>query len=284
MLKERVLTAIVLLVILAATVYGSSAWPFLIFLAIACGCAGWEWVKLTIPGSNTFPLLVGIGLFAVSLLQTYNWLDQPSSDYTWLLICTSISATVWLLGVVPTVLRGNAQCTARSMTWTVFAPITLYATWAALAYLHMHRGTFYVLSLLILIWIADIAAYFAGRAFGRHKLAPAISPGKTIEGAVAGIGGVVMWILVSSYWPGSFAASLAAQWSLTGVILCAVFLGAISIIGDLFESLLKRRAGVKDSSRLLPGHGGVYDRIDAVVAVVPLAFLMTEIASGSLRW
>jgi phosphatidate cytidylyltransferase len=284
MLKQRVLTAIVLLAIMAGTVSSSSNWPFLIFLAIICGCAGWEWVKLTMPGSKALPLLVGMGLFAVSLLQTYSWLDQPNPNYTWFLICTVISACGWVFGVVPAVLRGNAQCPAQSIVWTLFSPVALYATWAVLAYLHLHHGTYYVISLFILIWLADIAAYFAGRAFGRYKLAPAISPGKTIEGAIAGIGAVALWIFASSFWPGTFAASLAAHWSLTGAVFCAVFLGALSIMGDLFESLLKRRAGVKDSSGLLPGHGGVYDRIDAVVAVVPLAFLMTEIASGTFRW
>jgi phosphatidate cytidylyltransferase len=284
MLKQRVLTAIVLLAILGATVYVSSVWPFLIFLAIACGCAGWEWVKLTIPGNKVLALTVGGGLFAMSLFQANDWIDQPHPTYAWLLISTSLSACVWLFGVIPTVLQGRAQSPARSMRWTLFAPVTLFATWAALAYHYIHHGAWYVLSLLILIWVADIGAYFAGKAFGRHKLAPSVSPGKTIEGAAAGIVAVVLWIAVSSFWPDSFAASLVAHWSLTGAVICAVSLGALSIIGDLFESLLKRRAGVKDSSRLLPGHGGVYDRIDAVVAVVPLAFLMTEFASGSLRW
>jgi len=153
-----------------------------------------------------------------------------------------------------------------------FSPVALYATWATLAYLYMHRGALYVLSLLVLIWVADIVAYFAGKAWGRHKLAPDISPGKTVEGAIAGMIAVVLWILVSSFWAQSFGASLVARWSLPMGVLCAVLLGALSIIGDLFESLLKRRAGIKDSSSLLPGHGGVYDRIDAVVAVVPLAF------------
>jgi len=128
----------------------------------------------------------------------------------------------------------------------------------------------------MVIWVADIAAYFVGRKFGRHKLAPAISPGKTREGALAGIVGVVIWLLASAQWPGSFGADLIIRWGLFGTILIAILLAIFSISGDLFESLLKRRAGVKDSSRLLPGHGGVFDRIDAVVAVVPLAYLLTE--------
>ena len=284
MLKQRVLTAVVLLAILGATVAVPSLWPFLVFLAIACGCAGWEWVKLTMPGSKSLPILVGIGLFVLSLLQANDWINQQHPVYYWFLFCTILSTCVWLFAVIPAVLQGRAQSPARSIGWTFFAPVSLYTTWAALAYIYIHHGAPYVLSLLILIWVADISAYFAGKAFGRHKLAPAISPGKTIEGAIAGIVAVVLWIVISSFWPASFGASLAAHWSLAGAMVCAVLLGALSIIGDLFESLLKRRAGIKDSSHLLPGHGGVYDRIDAVVAVVPLAFLMTEFSPGLLPW
>ncbi len=282
MLKQRVLTAIVLLAVLGATTSVASLWPFLIFLAIACGCAGWEWVRLTMPGSKSLPWLIGIGLFAICLIQANDWIDQQHPDYYWFLTCAIVSTCVWIFGVIPAVLRADARSPAHNVLWTIFAPVSLYATWAALAYLHLRHGTLYVLSLLILIWVADIGAYFAGKAFGRHKLAPAISPGKTIEGAVAGILAVVLWIFASSFWPASFGASLVTHWSLTGAVIFAVLLGALSIIGDLFESLLKRRAAVKDSSQLLPGHGGVYDRIDAVVAVVPLAFLLTEFSSGSL--
>ncbi len=284
MLKQRVLTAVVLLAILGATTYPQSAWPFLIFLGVACACAGWEWGKLTLPGSKAVPVLLGSGLFAVTMLQAANWIDNHHPNYLWFLGSTFVSAFVWILAVIPSVLAGQAQKPPRNIFWTLFAPVALFSTWAALAYHYIHHGALYVLSLLILIWVADIAAYFAGKAWGRHKLAPAISPGKTREGAVAGITGVVIWIIGSSYWPDSFGASLVTNWSMPGAILCACLLGVLSIIGDLFESLLKRRAGIKDSSNLLPGHGGVYDRIDAVVAVVPLAFLMTELPAGAIPW
>jgi phosphatidate cytidylyltransferase len=165
---------------------------------------------------------------------------------------------------------------SRSL-WTLFAPVALFSTWAALAHLYSSRSASYVLSLLILIWVADIAAYFAGKAFGKNKLAPRISPGKTLEGAAAGVIGVFIWVLgCALFWPHSFGSALVNKWSWFGAGLLAILLAVVSIAGDLFESLLKRRAGVKDSSQLLPGHGGVYDRIDAVVAVVPLAYLLTE--------
>ena len=196
-------------------------------------------------------------------------------------LAVALSAAIWLVVVPVVVVRGNASAPAVSLAWSVFGPVTLYATWAALAFMFLEHGAGYVLSLLVLVWVADIAAYFAGRALGRHKLAPRVSPGKTIEGAVAGVLGAVAWVLVSANWDSTFGASLVARWSWPGAAGLAAVLAAVSILGDLFESLLKRRAGVKDSSGLLPGHGGVYDRIDAVVAVVPVAALL--VGSSWLR-
>ncbi len=287
MLKQRVITALVLLAVIALVVSASSPWPFLVFLAVGCGCAGWEWVRLTRPGSSSVAVLTGILLFAGALLQAWFWLGGVTARAPWqapsslLLMHAAVlcSVVVWLSGVAVAVARGQADAPARSLVWTLFAPVALYSTWAALAYLFMQRGAWFVLSLLMLIWVADIGAYFAGKAFGRHKLAPRISPGKTLEGAVAGVVGVVIWVLVSARWPDTFGHALVTRWSWLGAAGFAVILAVVSIMGDLFESLLKRRAGIKDSSGLLPGHGGVYDRIDAVVAVVPLAFVLVDSAS-----
>jgi phosphatidate cytidylyltransferase len=152
------------------------------------------------------------------------------------------------------------------------------AAWTALVQLYLALGAWFLVSLMALIWCADIAAYFAGKAFGRHKLAPRVSPGKTWEGAVGGVVAATLWVFVSRWWPGSFGDVLASQWPLWGVAIIAVLLAALSIVGDLFESLLKRRAGVKDSSQLLPGHGGVYDRIDALLPVAPIALLLSGVS------
>lgn len=281
MLKQRVLTAIVLLVILAATVSVVSNWPFFIFLSVACSLAGWEWCRLTSPSRPWVSLFIGAVLAIVTMYQAYLWQQSRSPDLRLLSASVAISAVVWIFAVLPTVYRGRADAPASSVVWTLFAPISLFSTWAALAHLYASHSASYVLSLLILIWIADIAAYFAGKAFGKNKLAPRISPGKTLEGAAAGVIGVFILVLGSAMvWQNSFGAALVNKWSWYGAGLLAILLAVVSIAGDLFESLLKRRASVKDSSQLLPGHGGVYDRIDAVVAVVPLAYLLTE----SLSW
>jgi phosphatidate cytidylyltransferase len=275
MLKHRILTAIVLFVILAIVLSADSAWPFLGFLAITCGLAGWEWSRITLRPSSVWPPILGVSLAILTFAQAYLWLSQEVNSTVVVQLCAVISVYFWLTRVSKALYQAQVTTRAAPVGWTSFAFITLFATWGALAIRFREHGVFYVLSLLIVIWVADIAAYFVGRALGRHKLAPAISPGKTREGALAGIVGVVIWLLASAQWQGSFGADLMHHWGLFGTIFLAILLAIFSISGDLFESLLKRRAGVKDSSQLLPGHGGVYDRIDAVVAVVPIAYLLT---------
>lgn len=276
MLKQRIYTALVLFTILAGVLSFESAWPFLTFLAVTCGVAGWEWTRLTLGRSSSYPKWIGAGLFVLTMAQAFAWLNLESTNTVAVQMSAALCVIGWFLSVGSAIYRAQVQVPAASIAWSGFAVLTLFATWGVLAILYRTYGVTYVLSVLIVIWIADIAAYFVGRAMGRHKLAPSISPGKTREGALAGILGVVIWMLVSAQWQGSFAADLMHRWGLMGTILLSVLLAVFSICGDLFESLLKRRAGVKDSSQLLPGHGGVYDRIDAVVAVVPLAFLLTE--------
>jgi phosphatidate cytidylyltransferase len=125
-----------------------------------------------------------------------------------------------------------------------------------------------VLAVLVLVWIADTAAYFVGRSFGRRKLAPSISPGKTWEGAAGGIGGALLYaILLGVFWG-------KAWWA---YLVIALVLAALSIVGDLFESAAKRQAGVKDSGTLLPGHGGIMDRIDSATATLPVAALLLSL-------
>jgi phosphatidate cytidylyltransferase len=135
----------------------------------------------------------------------------------------------------------------------------------------------FVLSLLLVVWLADIGAYFAGKALGRHKLAPSISPGKTWEGAIGGwVAVIVIGALAAAtgfYAPTVFTA-LVAHLGWVRAFIALTVLVVFSVVGDLFESLLKRQAGVKDSSGLLPGHGGVLDRIDALLPVLPIALLM----------
>jgi phosphatidate cytidylyltransferase len=162
--------------------------------------------------------------------------------------------------------------------------VLLWIGWLALAQARALSVNF-VLSALCGVWMADIAAYAAGRAFGRRKLAPSISPGKSWEGVFGGMFGVVLLGVIWTLWidralpvdgPSLFS-HLRQQFGWLGVVVAALALAALSVVGDLFESLVKRAAGAKDSSRLLPGHGGVLDRIDALLPVLPAAMALRSL-------
>jgi phosphatidate cytidylyltransferase len=224
---------------------------------------------------------VAVLLFAGMLVVTAAWLDGDrtgAGDPGWIMhyLVPAVCA-VWLFAGVAAVVRGRSDAPPASLAWSVFSVPAAFAAWAVLAQMYVARGAVFVVSLLALVWVADIAAYFAGRAFGKRKLAPRVSPGKTIEGAIAGVLGAVVWIGLSSLWDGTFGHALVERWTFWLALPIAAVLGVLSIVGDLFESLLKRRAGRKDSSTLLPGHGGVYDRIDAILPVAPFALLLSGV-------
>jgi len=188
-----------------------------------------------------------------------------------------LAAVLWLTGATWAVVHAHTQPDAHTKSRTravIVAHGAILLAWAASVLLYQVHGVWLLVSLMALVWSADIAAYFVGRAWGRHKLAPQVSPGKTWEGAVGGVLAAVAWTLASVQWEGSFGALLAARYGLVVAALLAALLAALSIVGDLYESLLKRRAGVKDSSGLLPGHGGVLDRIDALLPVAPAAYCL----------
>jgi phosphatidate cytidylyltransferase len=154
----------------------------------------------------------------------------------------------------------------------------LWGAWMALVAAHA-QGVAFVLSILCLVWMADIAAYFGGHAFGRRKLAPSISPGKSWEGVWSGMGAVLVlawaWVsLIGEAGSPSLFSVLFDRFGWMWGSVMLLLLSGVSVVGDLFESLVKRAAGAKDSSRLLPGHGGVLDRIDALLPVFPLALAL----------
>lgn len=311
MLVQRVITAIVLLVVLAGALLASTPWPLMVLLGVAAACALWEWLRLVLPSSSRLaPVVAGVLFFVCALALSSQWVDGSASSTfvqgaSALLIngLVPLAAVAWVLGATVLVVRGNIHSGARapgnakdldrdtqqsdraaareSMRAVsgparsgVFAVVAVAAAWTALVRLYLLYGAWFLVSLLALVWFADIAAYFVGKAFGRHKLAPRVSPGKTWEGALGGVAAATLWV-VAGYWlPGSFGDALAARWPWWAVVVVGILLAALSIVGDLFESLLKRRAGVKDSSRMLPGHGGVYDRIDALLPVAPVALLL----------
>jgi phosphatidate cytidylyltransferase len=184
-------------------------------------------------------------------------------------VLLGISAAFWIL-VVPLWFRFKWTLAGNDFFGYLLGALVILPTWAAMVALHA-VGTWLLLAAMALVWVADISAYFAGRAFGKHKLAPTISPGKTWEGVAGAVVGVLIYggaVLTFSPLAGKLPLAQPV------LILLLVLLTAVSVMGDLFESLLKRQAGIKDSSNLLPGHGGVLDRIDALTSTLPLAALI----------
>jgi phosphatidate cytidylyltransferase len=156
--------------------------------------------------------------------------------------------------------------------------VVLLPAWIGLAYLRLDQaGSWLILYVIALVACADIGAYFAGRAFGRHKMAPAVSPGKTLEGLAGGITAVALFALLIS------AIALPAAISPSAFLLLSMATALASVLGDLVESMVKRHRGVKDSGTLLPGHGGVLDRIDSLAAAIPVfAFGMVIVHTRGL--
>jgi phosphatidate cytidylyltransferase len=275
MLRQRILTAIVLLLIVIAAVSASTPWPMLALLAIMSACAVWEWWRLVWSHTLARNGAVVVFVCVLGVLSRLLVDAHPQTLWAFQSIVLPLAVFFWLIPVPLMVVR--AQVPKRCPTAGLIAAgaLTLLAMWFALAWIFLQYGASALISLWALIWCADIAAYFVGRQFGRHKLAPDVSPGKTREGAFGGILAATIWLVATAiWWPGSYGALVLAQWGPAGLVLAGILLSAWSILGDLFESLLKRRAGVKDSSQLLPGHGGVYDRIDAVLPVAPAAILL----------
>ena len=258
MLKARILTALLLLPsVLAALFFLPDFYWALLMLgvmligarewSVISGCSrskGWLYVLLT--------LLVGISLMPQA--------SRPADFSVY-----GIAFLFWLV-LVPLWLR-NQWRVRRLPIMALTGWVVLIPTWLALVELRKISPGL-LLGLMAVVWIADSAAYFAGRRFGRHKLAPAISPGKTWEGVAGAYLTVTLYGMVWGAWDGS--SVLFHSGMLVGMLLLWL-LTAFSIFGDLFESWMKRVAGVKDSGRLLPGHGGVLDRIDGLTATMPIA-------------
>ncbi len=271
MLRLRVITAVALVTALfAAAAAGRTALDAA--LAVVLGAAVFEWLRLARQGTAA-SVAVAAGLAGALLaLQAAG----PALPAGALLALLAVACGGWLL-IAALVLRGARRGARLPQLLSVpLALLLVAAAWLALMHL-LDAGFVYLLSVLLIVWIADIAAYFAGRQWGRRRLAPAISPGKTW----AGVGGAVAAVLAAAVLaalvaPGVPALSNLLLQRLPAVAALAVLaaLVALSIVGDLFESLLKRQVGAKDSGRLLPGHGGVLDRIDALLAVLPAAALL----------
>jgi phosphatidate cytidylyltransferase len=303
MLKTRILTACGLLAGLLAALFLLPQEGWMVFCALIGAGGAWEWGGLAgwrVHTRSVYAVVIGAiclvlailtsasnesGLFGELVRLAFSAeQSERAMERVWLYGTLYTLAVLFWLMVVPFWLKFKWRLQAWSAPLTGFIVLVP----PALAFVQLRAiSPLALLALAALVWVADTAAYFAGRAFGRKKLAPNISPGKTWAGAVGAVLGVMIYCSVLLR---AIAVSPVIECELTGpvpievgiLLLQPIFIAiaVFSIVGDLFESLLKRLAGVKDSGRLLPGHGGILDRIDSLTATMPVfGMLMVLVAA-----
>ncbi|MFI3184847.1 MAG: phosphatidate cytidylyltransferase [Methylococcaceae bacterium] len=283
MLLQRIITALILAPLLVLAVFQLPSEYFSLLIGLITLLAAWEWTHLV--GINS-PLKRG--LFLLSLLLPMLWLHfwtqflelaaqvlawPDVRDYSgaleWLVI---VPVLFWILTMIlirntPT---GVLNLQLKTRYKVLIGWLVLFATWLFLSRLRAFYGSEMTFYFLVLIWTADIAAYFAGKKFGKTKLAPEISPGKTVQGVYGAL-------IAGAIWAAAFIGYYAYRDGFVSTtpfdfVLLSVLTVLISIYGDLFFSVVKRQRGVKDSGSLLPGHGGILDRIDSLVAAIPFFY------------
>jgi len=257
MLRQRIITGLILAPLVLSALLWMPSQPLAFLLAVFAMIGAWEWASMVL--QKTSAKIAFVALCVGFMAFSYYWLT--AEHYQLLMLLMSI---YWVFALV--LLSFYEPGWLGSPILRSFLKQSGYfiivSGWLALIMLHKVEASL-LLYFFLLIWVADIAAYFAGKRFGRNKLAAELSPGKTREGVLGALIGT------------SVFAVLAAQWfeynAITAVyfVLLSVFSALISVVGDLFESLLKRNAGVKDSGSIFPGHGGVLDRIDSLLAAAP---------------
>lgn len=281
MLKQRIITALLMLAILIPAVFYPNPQVFGAVALVLLAAGAWEWARLN-QCRATASVATGLLCAVICAGSLYAGVVNVRLPLLWTLAGSAwVVFGAWLL-------RGGVAI------WTTVPKALrlgggIFALWVAWLAVVQARiiGINFLFSVLVLVWVADIFAYFAGRALGGkffvRKLAPSISPGKTWEGVCGGMVGVVIVAFVWRALDSAGATEQASLYSRLGsvgplfMILAVLFLGAMSVVGDLAESLFKRSAGVKDSSGLLPGHGGVLDRVDALLPILPLAMMLSSI-------
>ena len=297
MLKQRVITALIMLAIVIPTLLHPSAWPFCLLALLFMTAGAWEWARMNGLKETGSICFAGFFVLGATISWYFGFLNMAMPN-VWIVASGFwVLSSAWLLttGVagwsrIPAVLRRAGGLVALWLAWLAVSQVRI-------------QSVNFLMSVLCLVWAADTFAYFAGRTLGgkfsKNKLAPTISPGKSWEGVWGGVVGVFLlaagWIWADSHWLnigqniGQNVGQNAAQNSMTSLytrlnsqhvvlmVVALLFLTTMSVIGDLIESLIKRSAGVKDSSALLPGHGGVLDRMDALLPTLPIVMMLATV-------
>ncbi len=262
----RLLTAIVLVPLVLAAIFYLPADGFAVLMALCLGIGAWEWGGFMRISPIMRALYVILNAAGFALL----WYLREDSFLRFMILEAAalwwLAALVWIM-IYP---KGLTADQSRTVVKGLIGLFTLQPTFVALCYLQSmgDNGPLRLMSVLVIIWSADTGAYFAGRAFGRNKLAPKVSPGKTWEGVMGGLACSSVLAMLGAWYVFDLSGINAAVFVLLGLLVASV-----SIVGDLSESMFKRHAGVKDSGQIFPGHGGMLDRIDSVTAAAPVFLL-----------
>lgn len=276
MLKARVLTALGLLPVALLILFVLPETAFALAVAGIVMIGAWEWVRLSglVSRQIRWPLLA---LFAAILGLAYE-LPMTLVPTVLAIGCLFWAGAACMVMMYP----GSRERVGGRRMKLLFGLLVLIPAYVALLYLRRHEAHLLLIALLVaIIWAADVGAYFVGRRFGRAKLAPNVSPGKSWAGLFGGIG-VALIIGLAAAFIGEPTESLFSPVAWGWLIVIVAVTVLFSVLGDLFESLIKREHGVKDSSSLLPGHGGVMDRIDSLTAATPVFALMVYLTNWPL--
>lgn len=269
MLKQRVITASILAAVFIFVLFVTPVQFFTLLITAVVALAAWEWANLCSLEKASQRIAYAVLVVALGAVLGYGIFAATAVPLDKVLLVSGIwwaVALLWVQGYPASAVLWQSVFVRAVMGIIVLLP-TLMALYALRS---MANGELVVLALVLLVAAADIGAYFSGRAFGRHKLAPKVSPGKTWEGVVGGL--ALVAIIASCY-------ALITHAPLWMTLLVALPAAAASVLGDLLESMLKRHRGIKDSSSLLPGHGGILDRIDGLVAAAPV-FALVVVLTG----
>jgi phosphatidate cytidylyltransferase len=261
MLKQRLLTAAVLIPAMIGMIFLLSSESFSIALAAVILVAAWEWARIS--GINA---VLGQAVYlAISAVCAYLLLPLLTNQSDYLLLMYAVVGW-WLFNIFQIFqFSGDRLDFSGVHYFTATAGIiAIPTTWLSVVYIHQSFGPVILLTCMVLIWVADSGAYFSGRRWGKTKLAPRVSPGKSWQGVA---GGLLLVAVVALFAGFGLYDSFSQQ---LGFVALSVIAVVMSIFGDLYESLLKRSFGIKDSSQILPGHGGVLDRIDSLTSAMPV--------------
>jgi len=285
MLRTRVLTAVLALIVLVGAALWAPAFGFDVLLLAIVTVALYEWLGLLgLLAPRAAAIAAALGLLGLASLLYFPPIMLAAEGSGAALLPLYLLATLVWVVAAPLALSRGRTIGGQSGLGPAAAFVLCFSTWLALLQAD-GIGKLFLLSVLLLVWVADTAAYFVGRAFGRRKLAPSISPGKTWEGVFGALAGnlflAAMAIQLGSGQPDALGPNvfglIGEQVGRVFLFLFVILMTLVSVVGDLYESLLKRLRGVKDSSGLLPGHGGVLDRIDALMAVFPVTMAVVSL-------